>query len=1111
MFANESRRRTDPNPTETDHLGNVYTKSDVFVYRPLDPTVDCTRFVAIEPADDEDSPVVCRLVHLPFGQRPKFEALSYTWGDDNPNNAITVDGCKFEVRSNLLDALRFLRRQVSQDALFWIDALCINQKDADERNRQLRMMGQIYFRASQVIVWLGRKYSKFQETIERISAESPTANDEETEQDISERTQNKIKDVESALLAKLVSDDYWDRLWIIQEIGQNDEKKVCFGTTSMSWENFIHTVTHHSHFNGEGPLRLDRHLKEKYTGSHTLRRLLVEHRLAKCKDRKDKVYGLVVLAADGHGFPMDYRKSLMEIWTDTMRFMNARQLFHPTSESDIMDMGRLIKSLLMEPHSSPLQQVGRLYEAKTDPKLIIERDHVSNNADVFPVKSYVLGSIVHVGPPARDMVSNIGKANEWAESVQHNFSSDLGEAYEESFTPTVPAQLAYDCLNSVPLGKQEAIDLVDSIVPYLEWQSDAAYKADPPADYDFPAYDMFAALETIRSNLVSDVYTSEYAFQSALYEEVFGPGHDGHFVYYPDLLTAVFEWTRERALVSISEDGSSLPVIKVYEDVVSSPETASAVKLINGIDAAKYLDETINKANWNRDADSAYNSVFFEQSLFATTGGKGYFSSGGRIRYVYQGANTTLTFENGTEVTFENHATIKKALTDVVDGPSFYAKFCNPLSPAADTPASTTPSSSGSGALLPGYPAPVITTPDGVVSGYYLEGEGLEDVAVIVLTAFESESPEEFQSVARDFYTAALAAGKTKLVIDFQQNGGGYILQGYDFFRQLFPDAIQEGNSRWKENDGFNAAAEIVSDVVNGLNVYTSPNADLISYAQTWFNWRYDYNLTDEPFTSYDAKFAPQVFQNTSYTNLMRWNLNDPLTTYNTTFGLGIEINGYGNLTNVTQPFEAENIIILYDGVCASTCTLASEFLRLHGNVKSIAMGGRPKKGGIEGVGGIKGSQVLDWSSIYGFTTDLLKYATTDAQKAAFARYSDLPLNRSLAAAVNVRDQILRDNVEDGIPAQFVKEITDCRLYWTLPMINDVTEVWKAAANAAFNGGKCAFGGITKRDVGDSAEVKRSNYLAASLLQERSTAARRSLPPTTERHWQDKYVLKAID
>ncbi|GKT85754.1 peptidase S41 family protein [Colletotrichum tofieldiae] len=669
-------------------------------------------------------------------------------------------------------------------------------------------------------------------------------------------------------------------------------------------------------------------------------------------------------------------------------------------------------------------------------------------------------------------------------------------AIAPTVTPTVPAQLAHACLNSVPLGKEAAIELVDSLFPYLEWQSDAAYKADPPAGYDFPAYDLFAALSSIRENVLNDVYPGEYAFQSAIYEEVFGPGHDGHFVYYPDLLTAVFEWTRERGLVSISEDGSSLPVIKIYEEVISTPETASAVKLINGIDAAKYLEDTVNKANWNRDANSAYNSMFFEKSGKATGTGNGYFSSGGRIRYVYQGANTTITFENGTEVTFENHARIKKDLTGV--------------SPASKAPAGTI-ATNATAPILPGYPAPVTVTSDGVVSGYFLEGEGFEDVAVVVLTAFESDSPAEFQKVTQDFYTAALAAGKTKLVIDFQQNGGGYILQGYDFFRQLFPNKIQEGFSRWKENDGFVAAAEIVSDIVADLDLYTSDDADLISLAESWFNWRYDYNLTNQPFTSFDAKFAPQVFQNTSYTDLMRWNLDDPLTTSNASFGLGIEINGYGNLTGLPQPFEAENIIILYDGVCASTCTLASEFLRLHGGVKSVAFGGLPVEGPIEGVGGIKGSQVLDWSNIYSYTTFLLPYASTAEQKAAFARYNDLPLNRSTAAAVNVRDQILRDNIDDGIPAQFIREEADCRLYWTLPMINDVTAIWKATANAAFNGGKCAYGGIAKRDVTEKAEITRRNYLAASRLQERAEVVRRDAPATNDRFWQDKYLLKAVD
>lgn len=40
-----------------------------------------------------------------------------------------------------------------------------------------------------------------------------------------------------------------------------------------------------------------------------------------------------------------------------------------------------------------------------------------------------------------------------------------------SATPKIAASVAHDCLLSVPLGKDAAIELVDSMEPYLEWQS----------------------------------------------------------------------------------------------------------------------------------------------------------------------------------------------------------------------------------------------------------------------------------------------------------------------------------------------------------------------------------------------------------------------------------------------------------------------------------------------------------------------------------------------------------------------------------------------------------------------------------------------------------------
>lgn len=138
--------------------------------------------------------------------------------------------------------------------------------------------------------------------------------------------------------------------------------------------------------------------------------------------------------------------------------------------------------------------------------------------------------------------------------------------------------------------------------------------------------------------------------------------------------------------------------------------------------------------------------------------------------------------------------------------------------------------------------------------------------------------------------------------------------------------------------------------------------------------------------------------------------------------------------------------------------------MRLQAGVKSIAMGGRPKVGPIQGVGGVKGAQSYGFSNIYGDAQFAIPQAATD-QVAILNKLSSLPNNRSSSNSVNLRDNILPGNLNDGLPAQFVVEEADCRLYYTLDMINDVTALWKGAAAAAFNGAPCVAGaGIKKRD-----------------------------------------------
>ncbi|TGO52774.1 hypothetical protein BCON_0135g00230 [Botryotinia convoluta] len=683
-----------------------------------------------------------------------------------------------------------------------------------------------------------------------------------------------------------------------------------------------------------------------------------------------------------------------------------------------------------------------------------------------------------------------------------------------SATPTVDAKLAHDCLNSVPLNVTAALEYVTGLEPYIEWQSDLVDLKDPPADYFYPPYDPLAKLASVKSNLEKGgVYANEYEFQQDLYQ-VFTPAHDGHFVVYPDLLTAAFEWRRQRSLVSISSDGVEVPKIYLYEDIISAPSEASEVTEINGVDAVKYVEDWIFQASFNQDADSAYNTMFYEKAFVAGGVSKGYFASGGRIRYIYPGSNTTFGFENGTTLVTENYANVKGDFTGVTDGKSFYQKFCVPATTESAKATASAPAAATVTAT--GYPTPVVITNDTIVGGYYLSEPGFEDVAVLSLLAFESDSIAEFQAVTQAFLADAVRDGKTKLIVDLQANGGGYILQGYDEFRQLFPHIVQDGYSRMREHDTFLTISKIFSEDIPADYDPNTASSDLISEYETWFNYRYDYNLTNQPFLTFEDKFAPHVYKGDNYTNLMRWNLDDPLTTVNSTYGMGIEISGYGSLSNLTQPFAAENIVMIYDGYCASTCTLFSEFMRIQAGVKSIAFGGRPSSGAIQGVGGIKGAQVLSFDSIYYYAQFAASSPNATPEDIAILnRLTTFPIERSTATSINLRDAILPDNVNDGLPAQYVVEEADCRLYWTAPMITDVEKVWEAAATAAWGGGACVAGAglpYGKRDVLSKNSKTKEKKPAINRKRERNTLAMKKRDENVEKDplWNARHGKKII-
>ena len=99
---------------------------------------------------------------------PSYEALPYVWGSEDGPSYIRVSSDRrsgaVPVTQNLHVALRHLRHDQHPRAL-WIDALCINEADNQEKAVQVLNTGTVFAKASRVISWLGPEEAGSNEAI----------------------------------------------------------------------------------------------------------------------------------------------------------------------------------------------------------------------------------------------------------------------------------------------------------------------------------------------------------------------------------------------------------------------------------------------------------------------------------------------------------------------------------------------------------------------------------------------------------------------------------------------------------------------------------------------------------------------------------------------------------------------------------------------------------------------------------------------------------------------------------------------------------------------------------------------------------------------------------
>ena len=388
-----------------------------FTYQPLDTARREIRLINLFPdlvashPDAKDSEeegkaetyVSCAITHASLEDNPQYTALSYTWGDPFTwwhaakdidansdtniytykeivaNCPILLNGAACVVTENLEAALRHLRQE-GKVATLWVDALCINQNDPEEKTQQVQEMRHIYSKSASVVAWLGRAADQsdiaitmFDQIGQRLldvnfalkRCAKRTKSEDVIEMHLQEQAgkmHTSVPDFVDDLVGRFVTTEfvqaitslsyrsYWGRMWVVQEIMLPPNVYFVCGNVSVSYERLIRAlefisaihildygkrsrpkIHNEKPFISESAAKLlepsvymrplDLLCMRKNQKSWTLRKLIQQCEGLIASDYHDEVFALLGVASDSEelGIRPDYRRGWNYVMVDVYR------------------------------------------------------------------------------------------------------------------------------------------------------------------------------------------------------------------------------------------------------------------------------------------------------------------------------------------------------------------------------------------------------------------------------------------------------------------------------------------------------------------------------------------------------------------------------------------------------------------------------------------------------------------------------------------------------------------------------------------------------------------------------------------------------------------------
>lgn len=441
-----------------------------FSYQHFEYPKEQIRLLILHPAARPEDQIRCDLQHVHLTSNLEYEALSYTWGDKSNECSILIENRTFPVRKNLAAALRHLRDRDTTRTL-WIDALCIDQDNDDEKNEQVLRMIDIYRHARRTLVWLGEwpedpdhpeaTPSSVQNFLHRAIELSRT--DEMSYEDIIIHG-----DGLSCYLrtAELLESAWFKRIWVLQEAAVAQEVTFVCGETTFAWDVLIEGFLAIGNMKDPPYIisRMNRwfeiHLKaiifcRRYVQDPEYRQdlshaplpdrllsLLLLSNDQAATNQSDQLYALLGLAGQAEemkqekSLKVNYKKESGEVLTGLAIFLlkktqDLSMLYGAAFQEDLdvptwVPTWRGSRGWNLARYFDPRNPLIRLPD-DTPTKIFLSCDEKS-----IMIKGHIVGHVTNVGRPARDEANDVqsirGLFEDWEENILQPLAEDLPAA-----------------------------------------------------------------------------------------------------------------------------------------------------------------------------------------------------------------------------------------------------------------------------------------------------------------------------------------------------------------------------------------------------------------------------------------------------------------------------------------------------------------------------------------------------------------------------------------------------------------------------------------------------------------------------------------------------------